>query len=301
MYMNRTISRVLAAAVASAGFVVPVPTIAASLSCTGARFRQRRTASGNINVSCTQAGTTSGTCSISVSPTVLSAAGGNRHGDRRAAAQYVAGRRQIGHRERQQQLDRQHRRQWPQHESFRTPTRSPVTAARVPRPSRSPALEAVAGTSPPPGGPISCAGFTKTLRPRSELGCAGNRGSAVCRRREFQRHRRRALHDACWHRGWRVRKIKSAEWGDQQTLRSPRCRRRLATFPTPTPLGTPRDHDRHVVAVRHVRGRRFVRVLRDPAAQHDVLLQRQERCDWRRDVRDSHCNVFIELQKPKGL
>ena len=58
MSMNRFISRVLAAAIASSGLVVPLPTIGASLSCTGASFSATSDGNGNINVSCTQAGTT---------------------------------------------------------------------------------------------------------------------------------------------------------------------------------------------------------------------------------------------------
>ena len=107
MYMNRSISRVLAAAVASAGFAVPVPTIGASLSCTAASFTATSDGSGNINVSCTQAGTTSGgTCSISASPSVLSASGGTVTRLDQLRRQHVAFRWQVGRPERLQQLDR---------------------------------------------------------------------------------------------------------------------------------------------------------------------------------------------------
>ena len=61
MYVNRTLSRVLAAAVASAGFAVPYPAVAATLSCTAASFSAASDANGNINVTCTAAGTTGGT------------------------------------------------------------------------------------------------------------------------------------------------------------------------------------------------------------------------------------------------
>jgi len=78
--MNRSISRVLAAAVASAGFAAPIPTFSATLSCTSSSFSAAPDGSGNIVVNCTQAG--GGTapppsCYVSASPTVLSAAGGN--------------------------------------------------------------------------------------------------------------------------------------------------------------------------------------------------------------------------------
>lgn len=75
MYMNRSISRVLAAAVASAGFVAPAPTIAATLTCTASTFTA--TASGgNINVSCTSPSTTP-TCSLTANNTVIPATGGS--------------------------------------------------------------------------------------------------------------------------------------------------------------------------------------------------------------------------------
>jgi len=55
MYINRNISRVLAAAVASTGFaVVPMPTFAAQLVCTAASFNAAPDGAGNITVSCTE-------------------------------------------------------------------------------------------------------------------------------------------------------------------------------------------------------------------------------------------------------
>src|SRR6476659_9532119 len=77
MYMNRSISRVLAAAVASAGFVAPMPVMGATLSCTSASFSATSDGAGNINVSCTPAGGGSTpSCTVSASPTFVAAAGG---------------------------------------------------------------------------------------------------------------------------------------------------------------------------------------------------------------------------------
>lgn len=77
MYTNqRTISRVLAAAVASAGFAIaPMPTFGAQLTCTSATFTATADNAGNIVVSCTSPGSTA-TCSLSASPSSLPAAGG---------------------------------------------------------------------------------------------------------------------------------------------------------------------------------------------------------------------------------
>lgn len=72
---HRTISRVLAAAVASSGFAVaPMPTLAASLTCTSSTFTA--TASGgNIVVNCTSP-STGASCSLTASPTTVPSSGG---------------------------------------------------------------------------------------------------------------------------------------------------------------------------------------------------------------------------------
>ena len=74
MHINRNISRVLAAAVASGGFfVAPAPVYATQLSCSS--FSATPDSSGNITVSCVDAGSAPppSNCSISVSPTTISA------------------------------------------------------------------------------------------------------------------------------------------------------------------------------------------------------------------------------------
>jgi hypothetical protein len=78
MYTNqRNISRVLAAAVASTGFAIaPMPTFAASLTCTSATFTATADNAGNIVVSCTAPGNTAA-CSLTASPSSVPASGGN--------------------------------------------------------------------------------------------------------------------------------------------------------------------------------------------------------------------------------
>ena len=175
MYMNRSISRVLAAAVASAGFAVPVPTIGASLSCTAASFTATSDGSGNINVSCTQAGTTSGgTCSISASPSRTVGKRRHRHGLDQLRREHVAFRWQVGRPERLQQLDRHYRGQGLSTTVSYTYTVSGDGGSKSVTVSQS----GTGGTTPPPGGPISCAGFSKTARPRHRMGCAFDSGSA---------------------------------------------------------------------------------------------------------------------------
>lgn len=59
MFVNKTLSRVLAAAVASAGFAVPFPALAdtLSLSCSAGSFSAVSDGAGNISVSCTTGST----------------------------------------------------------------------------------------------------------------------------------------------------------------------------------------------------------------------------------------------------
>lgn len=73
---HRTISRVLAAAVASTGFAVaPMPAFAASLTCTSSTFTAGSDGSGNIVVNCTSP-STGASCSLTASPNPVPAAGG---------------------------------------------------------------------------------------------------------------------------------------------------------------------------------------------------------------------------------
>jgi hypothetical protein len=77
MYTNqRNISRVLAAAVASAGFAVaPMPAFGTVMSCAGGSFSVSPDGQGNFNVNCASPGGTP-TCTLSASPSSLPATGG---------------------------------------------------------------------------------------------------------------------------------------------------------------------------------------------------------------------------------
>ena len=75
MQINRPISRVLAAAVASTGFAVaPMPTLGTTLSCSA--FSATPDGQGNITVNCTDASGTP-SCTVSASPLSVSSGGGN--------------------------------------------------------------------------------------------------------------------------------------------------------------------------------------------------------------------------------
>src|SRR6185312_16286235 len=78
MHINRNISRVLAAAVASGGFfVAPLPAFATQLVCTSSSFTATADGSGNITVSCTQAGSPPpSSCSVNVNPSTVPSSGG---------------------------------------------------------------------------------------------------------------------------------------------------------------------------------------------------------------------------------
>jgi hypothetical protein len=160
MYMNRNISRVLAAAVASAGFAaVPVPTFGASLSCAGGTFSVSPDGQGNFNVSCNTPGS-SATCSITANPPSLTSAGGSvtltasNCGTVSSWAKNAAQVATSGN-------------TWSETIPQNTGTTSVPFTYTVQGTSGSDSVtvtESAPGTSTPPtGGTISCAGYSKTL------------------------------------------------------------------------------------------------------------------------------------------
>ena len=233
MSMNRSISRVLAAAVASAGFAVPGPSIGATLSCTSASFSASSDGNGNITVNCTQSGGT-------VSP----------------------------------------------------PPTSP------PPPTTPP---------PPPGGTISCAGFSAThvidiawgapasAAPRvltSSNGGFGNNQIVVAR---FTTPATTAAGVFAV--------IKSAEWGDQQHLRSASLSQTPCDFSNPNPLGrlatttvgTPSPSVNYAVG-----GTSPYYAILLPSTTYYFNIKNEAQGVSTCAPGES-CNMFIELQKPKGL
>src|SRR4051812_2060090 len=221
MYMNRTISRVLAAAVASAGFAVPVPTMSATLSCTSASFTASSDGNGNINVSCTPAGTNTGTCSISVSPGVLPAAGGNVSVSTSCGANTsVAGGKAVAQSGANSWTDTIGANGLSTSVSFTyTVTGDGGTRSATVTQSGT----GGGGSSPPPGGPITCNGFSKThvldiawggtstAAPRVLTSSAGgvSAGEIVVARFTTPPGTAAGVYA----------QIKSAEWGDQQHQR----------------------------------------------------------------------------------
>src|SRR5436190_1466959 len=296
MYMNRTLNRVLAAAVASAGFAVPVPTTAATLSCTSASFTATSDGNGNINVSCTQAGTTAGTCSISVSPTVLPAAGGKVSVSSNCGANTsLAGGKSVAANGSNSWTDTIGANGLSTNVSY-TYT---VTGDGGTRSATVTQSGTGGGTSPPPGGPISCAGFSRThvidinwgatasAAPRVLTGSYGGftKGDIVVARFTTPPSTAPSI----------FAQIKSAEWGDQQhqriaSLAASPCEfstglGRLATTGTTT---SP--------AINYaVGGSSTYYAILKPSTTYYFNIKNVD-C-----AAGESCNMFIELQKPKGL
>jgi hypothetical protein len=297
MYMNRTISRVLAAAVASAGFAVPLPTIAGTISCTGATFSATPDGQGNITVSCTAPGTTTSTCSISVSPSVLTAAGGTVSVSTSCGANAsVAGGKAVSQSGTNSWTDTIGANGLSTNVSF-TYT---VTGDGGTRSATVTQSGTGGGTSPPPGGTISCNGFSKThvldlawgapasAAPRVLTSSAGgfSGGEIVVARFTTPASSAAGIYA----------QIKSAEWGDQQhqriaSLAASPCefstglgRLAMTTVATPSPAIT-----------YAVGGSSSYYAILKPSTTYYFNIKNVD-CA----VGES-CNMFVELQKPKGL
>jgi len=298
MYMNRTISRVLAAAVASAGFAVPVPTIAGTISCTAGTFSAAPDGQGNITVSCTQPGTSTGTCSISVNPSVLSAAGGNVAVSTSCGANTsVSGGKSVSQSGTNSWSDTIGANGLSTNVSF-TYT---VTGDGGTR-SATVTQSGTGGTSPPPGGPISCDGFTKThvlditwgapstAAPRVLTSSAGgfSGGEIVVARFTTPSNSAAGIYA----------QIKSAEWGDQQHQRIAALSTTPCAFPSPNPLGrlsTTTIATTSPAVTYAVGGSSNYYAILQPSTTYYFNIKNTD-CG----VGES-CNMFIELQKPKGL
>ncbi|MEO8537560.1 MAG: hypothetical protein ABI533_08525 [Betaproteobacteria bacterium] len=297
--MNRTISRVLAAAVASAGFTVPLPTIGASLSCTSSTFTATPDGAGNITVSCSQPGTTSvGSCSISASPSVLPASGGvvsvsancganvSVAGGRSPAASGNGWTDTIGSNDQSIPVG------YTYTVSGDNGTKS-ITVTQ----------SGTGGTAPPPnGGSISCAGYSKTHVIDVAWGAAGSAAPRVLTSASggFSANEvvvARFTTPAKTASGiYAV--IKSAEWGDQQHQRIASLSATPCDFPTPNGLGrlatlaqsTPSPSVTYAVG-----GSSAYYAILQPATTYYFNIRNVD-C-----AAGESCNMFIELQKPKGL
>jgi hypothetical protein len=296
MSMNRTISRVLAAAVASAGFAVPVPSIAASLSCTSATFTATPDGNGNITVSCSQPGTTTATCSISVSPSVLPAAGGTVNVSTNCGANpSVSGGKSVTANGSNSWTDTIPANGLSTNVTYTyTVTGDSTRSATVTQSGTG------GGSSPPPGGPISCDGFTKThvlditwgapstAAPRVLTSSAGgfSAGEIVVARFTTPASSAAGIYAM----------IKSAEWGDQQhqriaSLSASPCdfstslgRLAMTTVATTSPAIT-----------YAVGGSSSYYAILKPSTTYYFNIKNVD-CGA-----GESCNMFVELQKPKGL
>jgi hypothetical protein len=288
---------VLAAAVASAGFAVPVPSIAASLSCTSATFTATPDGNGNITVSCSQPGTTTGTCSITVSPSVLPAAGGNVTVSTNCGANAaVSGGKSVAANGSNSWTDTIGANALSTNVTY-TYT---VTGDGGTRSATVTESGTGGGSSPPPGGPISCDGFTKThvldlawgapasAAPRVLTSSAGgfSAGEIVVARFTTPSNSAAGIYA----------QIKSAEWGDQQhqriaSLSASPCdfstslgRLAMTTVATTSPAIT-----------YAVGGSSSYYAILKPSTTYYFNIKNVD-CG----VGES-CNMFVELQKPKGL
>ena len=161
MHINRNISRVLAAAVASGGFfVAPAPVYATQLSCSS--FSATPDGSGNITVSCVDAGSAPppSNCSISVSPTTISASGGPvAITTNCGSGASVTGGKSVS--------TGQFANSWTDNipANTSTSTQSFTYSVSGANGSNSATVLQLApgGSAPPPTGSISCPGYTNTL------------------------------------------------------------------------------------------------------------------------------------------
>ena len=299
MYMNRSISRVLAAAVASAGFAFPVPTIGASLSCTAASFTATSDGSGNINVSCTQSGTTSGgTCSISASPSVLPASGGTVTVSTSCGANTsLAGGKSVSQNSSNSWTDTIGANSLSTTVSY-TYTVSGDGGSKSVTVSQS----GTGGTTPPPGGPISCDGFSRTHVIDIAWGApasaaprvlTSNNGGFTAGEIVVARFTTPASTAAGIYA-----QIKSAEWGDQQHNRIASLSDTPCAFPIPNGLGrlaTTSIATTSPAFTYAVGGSSSYYAILKPSTTYYFNIKNVD-CGA-----NESCNMFIELQKPKGL
>ncbi|HTL76631.1 MAG TPA: hypothetical protein VL654_09930 [Casimicrobiaceae bacterium] len=305
MDIQRNISRVLAAAVASGGFIVgPMPVHAATLTCTSTSFTASADGSGNITVNCTSPSTGGSTCSISVSPTSLPASGGTVNVSANCGATpSVTGGKSV------------------------TATSTSTWTDAIPANAGSTSLTFTytvngangtdsksvvqAGTStggtggsPPPGTPISCPGYSKTIvldlnwgapgsaAPRLTTSAFGNDAIVVAR---FTTPANTAPGVFA--------SISSGEWGDQPTARDAALSTTACDFPSPNPLGryaTLNAGQQTPSVVYAVGGTSRVYAILQPSTTYYFNVKNVNALGAP-SCTGSTCNIFVELQKPNGL
>jgi len=305
MSIDRSVSRVLAAAVASAGFAaVPVPSIGATLTCTASSFNAVADSSGNINVSCNTPGTTVGTCTISVSPSALPSSGGNVTITTNCGANTsLSGGKSLASNGSNSWSDT-----IPANTASTTVTYTYTVTGDGGTKSASVSEAGQGQTAPPPsGGPISCAGFRAThvldipwgapssAAPRVLTSSAGGFGNNEIVVGRFTTPASTAPGVFAV--------IKSAEWGDQQHLRTASLSQTPCDFSYPNPLGrlatttvgTPSPSVNYAIG-----GTSTYYAILQPSTTYYFNIK-NEASGVSTCAPGESCNMFIELQKPRGL
>jgi len=235
MNIDRNLTRVLAAAVASTGFAfAPMPAFAASLTCTAASFTASPDGAGNITISCTEKSTTTGGGTTQPPPT--DTGGGTT-------------------------------------------------------------------TPPVPSGPISCAGYSKTIvldlnwggsgsaAPRVVSSGFGN-GAIVVARFTTPANTAPGVFAA----------IAAGEWGDQPTARTAALSQTPCDFPSTNPLGryATLSAGQQTPSVNYaVGGTSRVYAVLQPSTTYYFNVKNA--AFGKSTCTSTTCNIFVELQKPNGL
>jgi hypothetical protein len=303
MYMNRNLHRVLAAAVASAGFAaVPVPTFGTTLSCTAASFSAVADSQGNINVNCTSPGSTGGTCSISASPSSLPSSGGtvtvsvncgantSLTGGKAATASGTN--------------------QWTDTIPANTLSTGVTYTYTVTGDGGSKSASVVeAGTGstppPPPGGAIACSGFSKTHV--IDVNWSGSTGNVRVLTKDYGGFGSNEIVVARFTTPASsapnvYAQIKAGQWIDADTARTAALSQTPCDFPSPNPLGRLATTSGWGVISPSVTyaigGSSSFYAILQPSTTYYFNIKNEvsgaSTCS-------GSCNMFIELAKPNGL
>ena len=306
MDIQRNISRVLAAAVATGGFIVaPMPVHAATLTCTSSTFTASADGSGNITVNCTSPSTGGSTCSISVSPTSLPASGGNVSVTTSCGANSaVTGGKSVQATSTTTWTDA-----IPANAGATSLTYTYTVNGDAGTDSKSVVQAGTStgggtGGSPPPGTPISCPGYSKTIvldlawgapgsaAPRMTTSGFGNDAIVVAR---FTTPATTAAGVFAT--------ISSGEWGDQPTARTAALSTTACDFSSPNPLGkyaTLNAGQQTPSVVYAVGGTSRVYAILQPSTTYYFNIKNVNGAGAP-SCTSSTCNMFVELQKPNGL
>ena len=303
MHIQRSISRALAAAVASSGFfVVPMHAHAATLTCTSSTFSASADGSGNITINCTSPSIGGGsTCTISVSPTSLPASGGTVNiSTSGCTTPSVTGGKSVT------TTQTGWTDQIPANTGSTSLTYTYTVNGGASGSDSKSIVEAGTGSPPPPpppGGSISCAGFSKTIvldldwgapstaAPRKTTSGFGN-GAIVVARFTTPANTAPGVYAT----------ISSGEYGDQPTQRTAALSTTPCDFPSPNPLGryaTLNAGQQTPSVVYAVGGSSSSYAILQPSTTYYFNVTNAYKGSP--SCTSSTCNIFVELQKPNGL